>query len=263
MKPNVPVARIRKRSCNSHDLTGIDKTMKHRNEKGGYVDGKEFNRSSANGQNTGGPQVMSEMAGSPIRMGKATGKPKGRSEFCTPLTKVALLGNYIPRRCGLATFTADLHAGMATRYPQLQCPVVAVNDANQWVMITRTKFNLKSSNRTFAHIAARQISSTLPTRMLCVQHEFGIFGGSAGSHVLALLREVRMPIVTTLHTILRNPTREQRRTFEEVLRLSHRLVVMSKKAAGFLREISHVTGGKSGSDSSWNSGHSLGRFQRT
>ena len=98
--------------------------------------------------------------------------------------------------------------------------------------------------------------------VLCVQHEFGIFGGSAGSHVLALLREVRMPIVTTLHTILRNPTREQRRTFEEVLRLSHRLVVMSKKAAGFLREIYHVTGGGSGSDSSWNSGHSLGRFQR-
>ena len=76
--------------------------------------------------------------------------------------------------------------------------------------------------------------------MLCVQHEFGIFGGSEGSHVLALLREVSMPIVTTLHTILRNPTPEQRRTFEEVLRLSHRLVVMSKKAADFLREIYHV-----------------------
>jgi glycosyltransferase involved in cell wall biosynthesis len=76
--------------------------------------------------------------------------------------------------------------------------------------------------------------------VFCVQHEFGIFGGSAGSHLLALLREVRMPIVTTLHTILRNPTREQRRTFEEVLRLSHRLIVMSKKAADFLREIYYV-----------------------
>jgi hypothetical protein len=78
---------------------------------------------------------MSEMAISPIRMGQATGKPKGRSEFCTPLRKVALLGSYIPRKCGLATFTADLRAGIATRYPQLQCPVVAIKD--QWVMITR------------------------------------------------------------------------------------------------------------------------------
>ena len=73
----------------AHDLTGIDKTMKHRNEKGNlrYVDGKEFNRSNANGQNIGGPQVSSEMAVSPIRTGQPTGKPKGRSEFCTPLRK--------------------------------------------------------------------------------------------------------------------------------------------------------------------------------
>jgi hypothetical protein len=71
---------------------------------------------------------MLEMVVSSIKTCNPSGKPGGRSEFCSPLRKVALLGNYIPRRCGLATFTADLHAGIATRYPDLQCPVVAVND---------------------------------------------------------------------------------------------------------------------------------------
>ena len=63
--------------------------------------------------------------------------------------------------------------------------------------------------------------------VLCLQHEYGIFGGKAGSHVLALLSEVRMPIVTTLHTILSEPTVEQRRVMDEIARLSSRLIVMS------------------------------------
>jgi RNA polymerase sigma factor (sigma-70 family) len=169
-----------------------------------------------------------------------SGKPGGRSEFCSPLRKVALLGNYIPRRCGLATFTADLHAGIATRYPDLQCPVVAVNDRSVgYNYPAEVQFEIFEPD-VRAYRRAANFLNLANADVLCVQHEFGIFGGSEGSHVLALLREVSMPIVTTLHTILRNPTPEQRRTFEEVLRLSHRLVVMSKKAADFLREIYHV-----------------------
>ena len=64
--------------------------------------------------------------------------------------------------------------------------------------------------------------------LVCLQHEYGIFGGRAGSHILALLRELRMPIVTTLHTILVEPDADQRRVLEEVARLSDRLVVMSR-----------------------------------
>lgn len=73
--------------------------------------------------------------------------------------------------------------------------------------------------------------------VLCVQHEFGIFGGAAGSHLLALLKEVRMPVVTTLHTVLREPSPAQRRVMDEVVRLSDRVVVMARKGAEMLRDI--------------------------
>jgi glycosyltransferase involved in cell wall biosynthesis len=73
--------------------------------------------------------------------------------------------------------------------------------------------------------------------VLCVQHEFGIFGGPAGSHLLALLKEVRMPVVTTLHTVLRDPSAQQRQVTEELVRRSDRLIVMASKGAEFLREM--------------------------
>lgn len=73
--------------------------------------------------------------------------------------------------------------------------------------------------------------------VLCVQHEFGIFGGAAGSHLLALLKEVRMPVVTTFHTVLRDPSPAQRKVMEEVVRRSDRVVVMARQGAAMLREI--------------------------
>ncbi|MGB8329260.1 MAG: glycosyltransferase family 4 protein, partial [Polyangiales bacterium] len=80
--------------------------------------------------------------------------------------------------------------------------------------------------------------------VLCLQHEYGIFGGKAGSHVLALLSEVRMPIVTTLHTILSEPTGEQRRVMDEITRLSSRLIVMSHCGGELLRQVHGVPADK-------------------
>jgi glycosyltransferase involved in cell wall biosynthesis len=80
--------------------------------------------------------------------------------------------------------------------------------------------------------------------VLCVQHEFGIFGGAAGSHLLALLKEVRMPVVTTLHTVLRDPNPAQRKVMEELVRCSDRVVVMARKGAEMLREIYAVPDAK-------------------
>ena len=79
-----------------------------------------------------------------------------------------------------------------------------------------------------------------PVDVVCVQHEYGIFGGKAGGHVLALLRELRMPIVTTLHTILAEPTPLQRSTMNELVTLSERLVVMSAHGAQLLRDVHGV-----------------------
>jgi glycosyl transferase family 4/glycosyl transferase family 1 len=156
------------------------------------------------------------------------------------LSKVAFLGNYIPRRCGLATFTADLRGAVIERYPDLECPVVAVNDRPfpydypSEVCLEIFEPNLGSYRlaSTFLNLANVDV--------LCVQHEFGIFGGVEGSHVLTLLKAVKMPVVTTLHTVLQDPSSEQRRILEEVVRLSDRVVVMSRKAAHFVRDIYDV-----------------------
>jgi glycosyltransferase involved in cell wall biosynthesis len=73
--------------------------------------------------------------------------------------------------------------------------------------------------------------------IVCLQHEFGIFGGPAGGHILAMLRELRMPVVTTLHTILREPKPDQRRVMEGLISLSTRLVVMAERGRQMLESI--------------------------
>ena len=80
-----------------------------------------------------------------------------------------------------------------------------------------------------SYLRAADFFNITDVDVICAQHEFGIYGGPAGSHVLALLRELRMPIVTTLHTILRDPDPVQRRTMKELARLSTRLVVMAER----------------------------------
>ena len=88
-----------------------------------------------------------------------------------------------------------------------------------------------------SYLRAADFLNITDVDVVCVQHEFGIFGGPAGSHLLALLRELRMPIVTTLHTILREPNAEQRRVMRELIRLSTRLVVMAERGREFLRDV--------------------------
>ena len=80
--------------------------------------------------------------------------------------------------------------------------------------------------------------------MVCLQHEYGIFGGPAGSHILHLLRGLKMPVVTTLHTVLREPDPNQMRVMEEIAELSDRLIVMSQLSSQFLQEIFRVPGSK-------------------
>lgn len=161
-----------------------------------------------------------------------------------PLEKVAFLGNYLPRKCGLATFTSDVRNAVARRFPEIQCPAVAMNDRPEgYDYPSEVRFEIPEADLSAYRRAADFLNLANPD-VLCVQHEFGIYGGKAGAHLLALLRAVRMPVVTTLHTILRDPSLEQRKVFEEVLQLSTRLVVMSHKGAGFLQDIYGVDAAK-------------------
>lgn len=163
-----------------------------------------------------------------------------KSSATNPIRRLAFIGNYLPRQCGIATFTTDLCEAIAAEYEEIKCIAVPVNDTEAgYAYPPRVRFELTEKDLDSYRRAADFLNIN-NVDLVCLQHEYGIFGGRAGSHVLSLLRELNMPIVTTLHTILRDPDPDQRRVLEQVAGLSDRLVVMSERGVQFLREIYHV-----------------------
>jgi len=153
------------------------------------------------------------------------------------INRIAFIGNYLPRQCGIATFTTDLCEAIAAEYAGTKCIALPVNDIETgYAYPPRVRFVLTEKDIDSYRRAADFLNIN-NVDLVCLQFEYGIFGGRAGSHILALLRELRMPIVTTLHTILRDPDPDQRRVLEEVAALSDRLVVMSERGAEFLQEV--------------------------
>ncbi len=158
----------------------------------------------------------------------------------TTIRRVALLGNHLPRHCGIATFTTHLSDAIAAAGPDLDCFVLAMNDGlRQHAYPSRVRFEL-ADNDLGAYTRAADFLNVNAVDVISVQHEYGIFGGKAGSHLLTLLRELRMPIVTTLHTILQAPNPHQRRVMDELTTISDRLVVMTDGSAEILRDVHGV-----------------------
>ena len=163
-----------------------------------------------------------------------------RGAALAAIRKIAVLGNHVPRQCGIATFTTDLGEALSAEFAALECFVVAMNDPGQHhAYPARVRFEIAERD-TASYRRAADFLNVSAVDVLSVQHEYGIFGGKAGSHVLQLLRELRMPIVTTLHTILADPDAHQRRAMAELTSLSARLVVMSHRGAELLREVHGV-----------------------
>ena len=160
------------------------------------------------------------------------------------IEKIAFVGDYLPRKCGIATFTRDMHASIAARCPDAECLVVPVNDRPEgYDYPPEVRFEIEEQDLDGYHRAADFLNFA-NTDVVCVQHEYGIYGGPAGGHVLGLLRDLRMPVVTTLHTVLREPDADQRRVLVELADLSSRVVVMTRRARTFLREIYEVPDAK-------------------
>ena len=157
------------------------------------------------------------------------------------IRRIAFIGNYLPRQCGIATFTTDLCEAIAAEHTDTTCIAVPVNDIEGgYAYPARVRFELTEKDIDSYRRAADFLNIN-SVDLVCLQFEYGIFGGRAGSHILALLRDLRVPIVTTLHTILREPDAHQQRVLIEVAGLSDRLVVMSQRGAEFLQEIYHVS----------------------
>jgi glycosyltransferase involved in cell wall biosynthesis len=157
------------------------------------------------------------------------------------IKRIAFVGNYLPRQCGIATFTTDLCEAFAAAYGETSCIALPVNDTEAgYAYPPRVRFELTEKDIRSYRRAADFLNIN-NVDLVCLQHEYGIFGGRAGSYIVALLQELRMPIVTTLHTILNNPNPDQLRVLKEIAALSDRLVVMSERGVKFLREIYGVS----------------------
>lgn len=169
--------------------------------------------------------------------------PLEASSFPLP-TRIAFVGNYLPRECGIATFTTDLCNALTGEFGPGHLFAIPVNDPEssyeypEQVRLELTQEDIGSYER------AAEFLNFNGNDLVCLQHEYGIFGGAAGRYVLALLRKLKMPLVTTLHTVLREPDANQRIVLEEIAQLSDRVIVMSELAAQLLRDVYAVPGGK-------------------
>ncbi len=161
-----------------------------------------------------------------------------------PPTRIAVVGNYLPRQCGIATFTTDLCTALAEEYGGARLFAIPVNDPDaDYDYPDRVRLEIDQDDRE-SYIRAAEFLNFNGNDLVCLQHEYGIFGGVAGEFILSLLRKLTMPLVTTLHTVLREPDLHQRAVLEEIAERSDRLVVMSELAVTLLQDVYKVPGGK-------------------
>ncbi len=165
---------------------------------------------------------------------------KSALQVTTRSVRVAIIGNHLPRQCGIATFTTDLCDAIVLEHGADGVFVVAVNDSqSRYSYPTRVRFEIAEGDP-FSYRGAADFLNSSNVDVVCLQHEYGIFGGKAGSHVLRLLQQLTMPVVTTLHTVLREPDVDQLVVMQEIAARSDRLIVMSKHSSGFLQDVFRV-----------------------
>lgn len=159
-------------------------------------------------------------------------------------THLALIGNFLPRKCGIATYTTHTYAALKHRYPDIQVDVYAMDDVpGSYAYPPEVTRKIAQDDRLAYLEAARAIEAS-GAQALWLQHEYGIFGGSAGEMILALVERVSMPLIVTLHTVLENPNPDERRVLEALLRRAARVVVMAERGRDILRRVYRADPGK-------------------
>jgi glycosyltransferase involved in cell wall biosynthesis len=154
--------------------------------------------------------------------------------------RIAVIGNHLPRQCGIATFTTDLCNAIAAEYGAVQLLVIAVNDGqSSYAYPERVRFEISESDIA-SYRAAADFLNESDVDLVCLQHEYGIFGGKAGNHIMELLKHLQMPVITTLHTVLREPNLDQRVVMHKIAARSERLIVMSQYSSRVLQEVFRV-----------------------
>src|SRR5271169_3426074 len=156
------------------------------------------------------------------------------------LQRVAFVGNYLPRLCGIATFTQDLHRAVSAARPDLETCVVAMTDSDRtYDYPPAVRFEIHDDT-IGDYVKAAEFLNSAGFDVVSLQHEYGIFGGEAGGNIIELLSRLKMPVVTTLHTVLAEPTRCQRGVMGQIIDRSAKVVVMAGKARALLLSVHDV-----------------------
>jgi glycosyltransferase involved in cell wall biosynthesis len=160
------------------------------------------------------------------------------------LQRVAFIGNHLPRRCGIATFTHDLHRAISTARPDLEtCVVAMTNTGCTYDYPPPIRFQIREEvSDEYAQGAALLNKASFD--VVSLQHEYGIFGGEGGGYITDLLSRLEMPVVTTLHTVLANPTSIQRDVMRRIIDTSAKIIIMSETARELLRSVHDVSAHK-------------------
>lgn len=194
---------------------------------------------------------MLDIGRPPVRPEKAAGSASETHTIQTQppqafssLTHAAMIGNFPPRQCGIATFTRDILNAIAGAAPDAKWQMVALNDERSSHDYPDRVTQILPQNDVDAYLATADTLNRSGAQVAFIQHEFGIFGGPAGEHLLALMRRLKMPIIVTLHTVLERPNPDQRRVMDEILRLSSAVVVMTEKGADILQRVHNAGASK-------------------
>jgi glycosyltransferase involved in cell wall biosynthesis len=151
--------------------------------------------------------------------------------------KVLFIGTYVPRKCGIATFTSDLLTSVSQEKDLDECEVIALNGIGEnyeypdEVVFEIRRDQLEDYNRAAEYINEADVD------VVCLQHEFGLYWGDAGDYIFELLSKIDKPIITTLHTVIKDPEPPYRRATEKLMQYSDKIIVMSKTAKNILREV--------------------------
>src|SRR6266478_4983079 len=157
-----------------------------------------------------------------------------------PIQRVAFIGNHLPRRCGIATFTHDLRQAVSVARPDLETGVVAMTNLGHAYNYPSDVYFQVHDETIADYVQAAEFLNNAGFDVVSLQHEYGIFGGEAGRNIIELLSRLEMPVVTTLHTVLAEPTSVQRDVMRRVIDISAKIVVMAEKGHDLLRSVHDV-----------------------
>jgi glycosyltransferase involved in cell wall biosynthesis len=149
---------------------------------------------------------------------------------------VLFIGTYVPKECGIATFTYDLLHSVSVGNHDIHCEVIALIDPSENCNYPEEVVFQIERNKLEDYYRAAYFINHSDADVICLQHEFGLFGGKAGDYIFALLSEISKPVITTMHTVILEPELEYRVSTEKLVMYSDKLVVMSQTAVNILKD---------------------------